>query len=189
MNTCRSFSAVGRFFGFFVRAVLTKLWNVVVQRSRSRNVGGLNPDFDIKNNALIGCRSNIGGWSSASSVQRQSLAFSGEKSSENSTLTYRCDAASPNIAELIITSFAFNRSHLRCHPIRRSDERLPFVDCGRDLCRNTEISQLHVSVFRQEYISSFDIPEKHIRLKRNKSYFVIIASENAYLCILPMLWR
>lgn len=36
--------------------------------SLSFKVGGLKPLLDIKNNALIGCKSNIGGCNSANSI-------------------------------------------------------------------------------------------------------------------------
>lgn len=66
--TWSNFSAVGLFLGFFVRATLTKLWNVGLHLSRSFNVGGLKPDLDMRNRARIGCRSNIGGCNSANSI-------------------------------------------------------------------------------------------------------------------------
>ena len=34
----------------------------------SLSVGGLNPDLDMRKRALMGCRSNMGGWSSAISM-------------------------------------------------------------------------------------------------------------------------
>lgn len=67
-RTCSNFSAVGRFLGFLVRATLTKLWNVGLHLSRSFNVGGLKLDLDMRKSALIGCKSNIGGCSSANSI-------------------------------------------------------------------------------------------------------------------------
>lgn len=60
---------MGRFLGFFVSAVFINEWNVGLHLSLSLSVGGLKPLFDIKNNARIGCKSNIGGCNSASSVK------------------------------------------------------------------------------------------------------------------------
>lgn len=69
-NGCASnFSAVGRFFGFLVNAVLMNEWNVGDHFSFSFSVGGLKPLFDIRNSARIGCKSNMGGCNSANSVR------------------------------------------------------------------------------------------------------------------------
>ena len=48
--------------------MVTYLWKSWVHLFLSFKVGGLYPDFDIKNKALIGCKSNIGGCSSANSM-------------------------------------------------------------------------------------------------------------------------
>ena len=48
--------------------VFTYLWKSWVHLFLSFKVGGLYPDFDIRNKALIGCKSNIGGCSSANSM-------------------------------------------------------------------------------------------------------------------------
>lgn len=65
--TCSSFSAVGLFLGFLVSASFRNAWNSCDQRSRSFSCGGLKPDLDIRKRTLMGCSSNMGGWSSASS--------------------------------------------------------------------------------------------------------------------------
>ena len=48
--------------------MFTYLWKSWVHLFLSFKVGGLYPDFDIRNKALIGCKSNIGGCSSANSM-------------------------------------------------------------------------------------------------------------------------
>lgn len=69
---CRRRSAVGRFLGFFVRAVLMKLLKVGLYLSLSFNEGGLKPLLDIRKSARIGWRSNMGGCNSASSERVKS---------------------------------------------------------------------------------------------------------------------
>lgn len=45
-------------------------------------------------------------------------------------------------------------AYLRCHPVWGADERFPLVDGCCDLCRDSEISQLHVTTLRQQYVCS-----------------------------------
>ena len=51
-----------------VPLTFTNWWKVCVHFDLSFNVGGLKPLLDIRNSARIGWRSNMGGWSSASSI-------------------------------------------------------------------------------------------------------------------------
>lgn len=53
---------------FYSPVYCTKIPLGTYHLSLSFNVGGLKPLFDIRNNARIGCKSNIGGCSSASSM-------------------------------------------------------------------------------------------------------------------------
>lgn len=52
----------------YVLKIILVNYIIVYHLSLSLSVGGLKPLFDIKNNALIGCRSNMGGCSSANSI-------------------------------------------------------------------------------------------------------------------------
>ena len=40
------------------------------------------------------------------------------------------DAHSPDIAEVVVTTLPFHGSNFWCHPVRRSDEALPFSQSG-----------------------------------------------------------
>lgn len=65
---CNSLTAGGLFLGFFVRETLTNAWKSVDHLFFSLRIGGLNPLFDIRKRARIGCKSNMGGCNSASSI-------------------------------------------------------------------------------------------------------------------------
>lgn len=64
----RTRSAGGRFFGFFTRHSFTNRWKSADHLVLSFSVGGLYPLFDMRKRARMGCRSNMGGCSSANSM-------------------------------------------------------------------------------------------------------------------------
>lgn len=113
---CRRRSAVGRFLGFFVSAVLIKLLKVGLYLSLFFNDGGLKPLLDIRKRARIGWRSNIGGCSSANSgmkwMVKKNLRYF------QVLLTNRRDSNSPDIAKLVVSTFSFYCSDFRGHPIQ-----------------------------------------------------------------------
>lgn len=155
---CNRRSAFGLFLGFFVREILTKEWKIGDHRSFSLRVGGLKPLFDIRKSARMGCRSNIGGWSSASSkTQTTRTLICLTLRNCWWLLTDGCYACRPDVTQLVVSSLSLNGGHFWRHPVRRSYETLSFVYCGGDLSRYSKVSKFDVSSLSQQYVGPLDV--------------------------------
>lgn len=73
------------------------------------------------------------------------------------------DAQSPHISPVAVSVFP-TRHNFRRHPTRRSDTRVAFIERPIQLARQPEITQLHLSVLRDQNVAASHVSMDHFVL-------------------------